>query len=68
MNHALTLPLFPKDGDSPVFRALWEAHAFALTLTLFECGCFTWVEWTDCVSAEIISARERGEAFDQSIE
>ena len=61
MNLAPTVTLFAKDGTSPVFRAPREAHAFALTLTSFERGCFTWVEWSQCLSEEIASARERGE-------
>jgi nitrile hydratase accessory protein len=60
------LPGLPKDDGGPVFRAPWEAQAFALTLTLFQRGCFTWQEWTGCLSAEIAAARERGEVDDGS--
>jgi nitrile hydratase accessory protein len=63
---ALRLPGLPKDAGGPVFRAPWEAQAFGLTLTLFERGCFTWKEWTDHLSGEIASARERGEFDDGS--
>jgi nitrile hydratase accessory protein len=63
---ALRLPGLPKDGGGPVFRAPWEAQAFGLTLALFERGCFTWKEWTDRLSGEIASARERGEVDDGS--
>ena len=63
---ALRLPGLPKDEQGPVFRAPWEAQAFGLTLTLFERGCFTWKEWTEHLSAEIASARERGEVDDGS--
>jgi nitrile hydratase accessory protein len=61
---ALALPGLPKDDGGPVFRAPWEAQAFALALTLFQRGCFTWKEWTDHLSAEIAAARERGEVDD----
>ena len=61
---ALALPGLPKDPGGPVFRAPWEAQAFALTLTLCERGCFTWKEWTEHLGAEIARARERNEADD----
>lgn len=61
---ALRLPGLPKDAGGAVFRAPWEAQAFGLTLMLFDRGCFTWKEWTEHLSAEIASARERGEVDD----
>jgi nitrile hydratase accessory protein len=61
---ALRLPDLPKDEGGPVFRAPWEAQAFALTLTLVERGCFTWKEWTEHLSAEIATARERWDGHD----
>ena len=38
-------PDLPADGDGPVFRAPWEAQAFAMTLALHEKGVFDWAEW-----------------------
>jgi hypothetical protein len=35
----------PRDRDGPVFRAPWEAQAFAMAVTLHERGVFTWQEW-----------------------
>ena len=35
----------PRDQDGPVFRAPWEAQAFAMALTLHDRGVFTWPEW-----------------------
>ena len=32
------LARLPRDGDEPVFRAPWEAHAFAMTLALHARG------------------------------
>jgi nitrile hydratase accessory protein len=55
------LPALPRDQDGPVFREPWEAHAFALAVRLSEAGCFTWQEWTACLSAEIRAAQARGE-------
>lgn len=63
---ALELPELPQDDGGPLFRAPWEAQAFAVTLTLFERGCFTWKEWTEHLSAEIAAGRERGDANDSS--
>ncbi len=63
---ALALPGLPKDAGGPVFRAPWEAQAFALTLNLCERGCFTWQEWTEHLGAEIAGARERNDADDGS--
>jgi nitrile hydratase accessory protein len=50
------LPDIPRDADGPVFRAPWEAQAFALTLALHERGLFAWREWTEALSAEIKAA------------
>ena len=46
----------PRDGDGPIFRAPWEAQAFAITLKLHEAGCFTWPEWTARLGEEIEAA------------
>jgi nitrile hydratase accessory protein len=58
------VPGIPRDAEGPVFRAPWEAQAFALAVTLHERGHFTWREWTDRLTAEIAAARERGETDD----
>jgi nitrile hydratase accessory protein len=59
------LPELPKlpwnKEEGPVFKAPWEASAFAMTVRLFEQGHFTWPEWTERLSAEIGAARKRGE-------
>ena len=56
------LPGLPWDAeDGPVFRAPWEATAFAMAVRLSEAGKFTWTEWVDYLSAEIAAARERGD-------
>lgn len=54
----------PRDADGPVFKAPWEAQAFALAVTLHERGHFTWKEWSERLAAEIAAARERGEHDD----
>jgi len=56
------LPGLPRDGDGPVFREPWEAHAFAMALTLHERGLFTWGEWAAALAAEIATAQRHGDA------
>ncbi len=58
------LPAIPRDAEAPVFRAPWEAQAFAMAVKLHEVGHFTWREWADRLAAEIAAARERGEHDD----
>lgn len=58
------LPAVPRDDDGPVFRAPWEAQAFAMAITLHRRGAFTWPEWTARLAAEIGAARARGEPDD----
>jgi nitrile hydratase accessory protein len=56
----------PRDEDGPVFAEPWQAEAFALTVRLYEAGCFTWTEWADTLAAVLREARERGEPDDGS--
>jgi nitrile hydratase accessory protein len=60
------LPAIPRDEQGPVFRAPWEAQAFAMAVKLHEAGHFTWKEWATCLADEIAAARERGEEDDGS--
>lgn len=55
------IPGIPRNTDGPVFREPWEAQSFALTLTLYDQGVFTWNEWTEALSAEINRAQELGD-------
>lgn len=56
------LPRLPWDSeDGPVFKAPWEAAAFAMAVRLSEAGRFTWPEWVEYLSAEIAAARRRGD-------
>jgi nitrile hydratase accessory protein len=41
----VVMPSLPLDGEEPVFRAPWEAQAFALAVALHEKGLFSWKEW-----------------------
>jgi nitrile hydratase accessory protein len=56
------LPTLPRDDAGPVFRAPWEAHAFALAVRLAEAGYFSWSEWSRALADEIGTAQERGSA------
>ena len=59
-----SLPAIPRDDDGPVFRAPWEAQAFAMAVLLHERGAFTWPEWTARLADEIATAAARGEQDD----
>jgi nitrile hydratase accessory protein len=52
----------PSQGDDPVFSEPWQAHAFALAVSLHRRGLFTWPEWADALAAQIASAQARGDA------
>jgi nitrile hydratase accessory protein len=60
------LPAIPRDGDGPVFRAPWEAQAFAMAVMLHERGHFSWKEWAARLADEIAAAKTRGEHDDGS--
>ena len=55
-------PSIPVDDDGPVFREPWEAHAFAMALTLHARGLFTWTEWAATLADEIKRAQAKGDA------
>jgi nitrile hydratase accessory protein len=58
------LPALPRDEGGPVFKAPWEAQAFAMTLALHARGVFTWREWAAALAAELATAAARGEPDD----
>jgi nitrile hydratase accessory protein len=55
------VPSLPRDASGPVFRAPWEAHAFAMALALHEKGVFTWNEWAATLGDEIRKAQAAGD-------
>ncbi|QCI63832.1 nitrile hydratase accessory protein [Phreatobacter stygius] len=55
------LPHIPCDAEGPVFREPWEAHAFALAVSLHGKGLFTWAQWAETLSAEIRRAQAAGD-------
>lgn len=54
---ARELPRIPTGPDDElVFRAPWEAKAFALVVELHRQGHFTWLEWATQLGQEIKAA------------
>jgi len=51
----------PRDEHGPLFRAPWEAEAFALAVSLKESGLFTWTEWATTLGDEIKKAQAAGD-------
>ncbi|WGR96451.1 nitrile hydratase accessory protein [Bradyrhizobium sp. ISRA443] len=51
----------PRDDAGPVFRAPWEAQAFAMALTLHDRGVFTWGEWAAVLADQIKRAQAAGD-------
>lgn len=51
----------PQDDDGPVFREPWEAQAFAMALSLYDRGLFTWKEWAAALAEEIKIAQANGD-------
>ncbi len=60
--HALRAnPGLPADQHGPVFRAPWEAQAFAMTLALHDKGLFAWREWAAMLGETIKAAQAAGD-------
>lgn len=55
------LPDLPRADGAPVFEDAWQAQAFAMTITLFERGVFTWPEWARYLGDEIKAAQGAGD-------
>jgi nitrile hydratase accessory protein len=58
---AEALPGIPRDDNGPVFRAPWEAHAFAMALALHQKGLFACSEWSAMLGEEIKKAQAAGD-------
>lgn len=56
-----SVPTIPRDADGPVFRAPWEAQAFAMAVTLHARRVFTWTEWAAALAAQIKRAQAAGD-------
>lgn len=56
------IPGLPCDETAaPVFRAPWEAQAFAMAVELHRKGLFTWPEWAAVLTDEIRRAQAAGD-------
>jgi nitrile hydratase accessory protein len=58
---AANLPGIPRDSQGPVFKAPWEAQAFAMAVALHQRGLFSWPEWAATLAAEITRAQHAGD-------
>ena len=47
------------------FAEPWQAQAFAMTLTLHAAGHFTWQEWADALSEELVAADAQSNDVDK---
>jgi nitrile hydratase accessory protein len=56
-----TLPGIPRNADGPVFRAPWEAQAFAMAVALESRGVFSASEWATALGEEIRRAQGAGD-------
>ena len=54
-------PQDPGNAEGPVFREPWEAQVFALAVSLYERGLFSWNEWTAILGDEIKKAQAAGD-------
>jgi nitrile hydratase accessory protein len=55
MNTLHESPGLPRDEVGPVFRAPWQAQAFAMAVALHERSVFTWTEWARALATRIAS-------------
>ncbi|MFT5350400.1 MAG: nitrile hydratase accessory protein [Gammaproteobacteria bacterium] len=55
------LPDLPLDENGPVFKAPWQAQAFALVVSLQEQGILSPEEWAEQLGTSIQQAREQGD-------
>ncbi|MDP6427451.1 MAG: nitrile hydratase subunit beta [Rhodospirillales bacterium] len=45
----------PGDVGGPVFEEPWQAHGFAIVMSLYQDGKYSWAEWDDYLGHEIQS-------------
>jgi len=61
MRAITAVPGIPCDSNGPVFCEPWEAHAFAMALSLHARGLFTWTEWAAALARKIRNAQVAGD-------
>ena len=52
----------PQGDGEPVFNEPWQAHAFAMAVSLHAQGLFTWPEWAQALAEQIAAAQAAGDA------
>ncbi|MDP6345606.1 MAG: nitrile hydratase subunit beta [Alphaproteobacteria bacterium] len=55
----------PRDGGEPVFAEAWQAHAFAMVMSLYRDGHYNWAEWDDYLGYHIQAPGHFGGAQDE---
>ncbi len=58
----------PRDIGGPVFEEPWQAHAFAVVMSLYQDGKYSWAEWDDYLGHEIQSPGHFGASGDGAAE
>ncbi|MFT7459223.1 MAG: nitrile hydratase accessory protein [Planctomycetota bacterium] len=61
LTNLAALPDLPLDENGPVFKAPWQAQAFALVVSLQEQGILSPEEWAEQLGTSIQQAREQGD-------
>ena len=61
------LPESLTDDGEPVFTEPWQAQVFAMTVSLFERGLFSWSEWTQAFSSKRAARGTAGEEPENSL-
>lgn len=54
----------PRDAGGPVFDEPWQAHGFAIVMSLYRDGKYGWAEWDDYLGHEIQSPGHFGAPAD----
>ncbi len=54
----------PRDAGGPVFDEPWQAHGFAIVMSLYHDGKYGWAEWDDYLGHEIQSPGHFGAPAD----
>jgi nitrile hydratase len=52
----------PRDASEPVFAEPWQAHAFAVVMSLYQEGHYNWAEWDDYLGYNIQAPGHFGDA------
>lgn len=55
------LPMPSSPTSERHFNEPWQAHAFAITLLLYEKGVFGWSEWANALATRIHQAQAEGD-------